>query len=170
MVPLEGVFLPRHPLQFPWCCTPSAHASSASFPHWSKPTNSYRQDDWLLMWSSYSMPCSVRASDQCSIQFAGACKSISMHVHNHENVGVKYKLRIRGPGCVEKKCAKREEKYKHKIFWANEDEKEHSFHGNREGCVWNWQLVNAQPYNAHTCFCRLGGCNIDLHSVLGGLP
>lgn len=116
MVPLEGVFLPRHPLQFPWCCIPSAHASSASFPHWSKPTNSYRQDDWLLMWSSYSMPCSVRASEQCSIQFTGACKSLSMHVLNHENVGVKYKLRIRGPGCVEKKCAKREEKYKQKIF------------------------------------------------------
>lgn len=80
IVPLEGVFLPRHPSQFPWCCIPSAHASFASFPHWSKPTNSYRQDDWLLMWSSYSMPCSVRASwivlhsiHRCSQKHRHAC-------------------------------------------------------------------------------------------------
>lgn len=37
MAPLEDALLSWHPLQFPWCCIPSAPASSASFPHWLKP-------------------------------------------------------------------------------------------------------------------------------------
>lgn len=136
-----------------------------------------------LVEAHQQLPTRRLAVDVVIIQYALQCTCLwtvldSIHTclqkHRHacpqsQKRGCKVQIKHKGPWMCRKKVLK-EEKYKQKIFWVNEDEKEHSFHGNREGYVWNWQLVNAQPYNAHTCFCHLGGCNIDLHSVLWGLP
>lgn len=83
-------------------------------------------------------------------------QNIRMHVHKRIHMGSQGKWKARN----NKYGAKKERKTRQierKWEYMARGKKEHSFHGNREGCLWNWQPVNTHHYKYTHLFLSLRG-------------
>lgn len=133
VAPLEDALLSWHPLQFPWCCIPSAPASSASFPHWLKPHQQLPMrrlavDVVIIL---YVLQCTCDWRDLHSIH--RCLQNIYVHAHKSMNMSPlgKWKTGNSKYGAMHGL----EKKGELNRTEMGRGEKESSFHGNREGCL-----------------------------------